>query len=67
MNSLLDFFAFTKGVEYLSAIAFFLVLAVFWLMVYGSKKSLVPRIVSLLYVLVGFVLMIGSCFATRPH
>ncbi len=67
MNSLLDFFAFTKSVEYLSAIAFIITFAVFWLMIYGSKKSLVPKVVSLLYVLLGFVLMMGSCLATRPH
>ncbi len=67
MHSLLDFFAFTKGVEYLSAIAFLIIFAVFWLMIYGSKKSLVPKIVSLLYVLLGFALMMGSCLSTRPH
>ncbi len=67
MNSLLDLFAFTKGVEYLSAIAFIIIFAVFWLMIYGSKKSLVPKVVSLLYVLVGLFLMMGSCLATRPH
>ena len=67
MNSLLDFFAFTKGVEYLTAIAFIILFGVFWLMIYGPKKSLVPRIVSLVYVLIGFMLMMGSCLATRPH
>lgn len=67
MSSLIDFFAFTKGVEYLIAIAFIITFAVFWLMIYGKGKTVVPKVVSLLYVLVGLFLMVGSCLATRPH
>ena len=67
MNTFLDMFAFTKGVEYLIAIAFIFAFAVFWLIVYGKGKGLMLKIVLLSYLVLGFILMMGSCVANRPQ
>ncbi len=67
MNTLLDFFAFTKGVEYLIAIAFIIAFGAFWLVVYGRGKRLGLKIGVMSYLVLGFILMLGSCLATRPY
>lgn len=67
MNTFLDFFAFTKGVEYLIAITFIIAFIAFWQLVYGERKGLVIRIALLSYLVLGFVIMVGSCLATRPQ
>ena len=67
VNSLLNFFAFTKGVEYLIAIAFIIAFSTLWLIVYGKGKGLGLKIGLMSYLILGFILMLGSCLATRPH
>jgi uncharacterized protein (UPF0218 family) len=67
MNNFLDLFAFVKGVEYLIAIAFIIVFTLFWYIVYGNGKRLTLKIVLLAYLVLGFVLMLGSCLAARPQ
>jgi len=67
VNSILNFFAFTKGVEYLIAIAFIIAFSALWLIVYGKGKGLGLKIGVMLYLVLGFILMLGSCLATRPH
>jgi hypothetical protein len=67
VDTLLDFFAFTKGVEYMIAIAFIISFSVLWLIVYGKGKGLGLKIGLMTYLVLGFILMLGSCLATRPH
>lgn len=67
MNNILDLFAYTKGVEYLIAIAFIIAFSLFWFIVYGKGKGLAFKIVLLSYLVLGFILMLGSCLATRPQ
>ena len=67
MDSLLHFFAFTKGVEYLIAIAFIIAFTALWLILYGTGRGLGWKIGLLLYLTLGFILMLGSCLAIRPH
>lgn len=66
MNNLLDFLAFTKGVEYLIAIAFIIGFCIFWVVVYGEKKGMALKVGLLVYLLLGFILMVGSCLTDRP-
>lgn len=67
MNTFLDFFAFTKGIEYLIAIAFIIAFSALWLIVYGKGKGLGWKIGGILYLVLGIILMLGSCLATRPQ
>jgi len=67
VNSLINFFAFTKGVEYLIAIAFIIAFSALWLIVYGKGKGLGWKIGLMSYLVLGFILMLGSCLATRPQ
>lgn len=67
VNAFLEIFAFTKGVEYLIAITFIIAFIAFWQLVYGKRKGLVIKIALLLYLVLGFVIMVGSCLATRPQ
>ena len=67
MDTLLNFFAYTKGVEYLISIAFIIGFSALWLIVYGKGKGLGLKIGLMLYLVLGFVLMLGSCVATRPQ
>ena len=67
MNTLLNFFAFTKGVEYLIAIAFLIAFSALWLVVYGKGRGLGIKIGVMSYLVLGFILMLGSCLARRPH
>ncbi len=66
MNTLVDFFAFTKGVQYLMAIVFVLAFSAFWLVVYGKRKGLALKMGVLIYLALGFLLMVGSCLTTGP-
>jgi hypothetical protein len=67
MNHILDSFAFVKGVEYLIAIAFIIAFTLFWFVIYGKGKGVVLKIALLSYLVLGFILMLGSCLATRPQ
>lgn len=67
MDTVLNFFAYTKGVEYLIAIAFIIGFSALWLIVYGKGKGLGLKVGLMLYLVLGFILMLGSCLATRPQ
>ena len=67
MNNLLEFLAFTKGVEYLIAIAFIIGFCIFWIVLYGEKRGMAVKVGLLAYLLVGFILMVGSCLTARPE
>ncbi len=67
MSTFLDFFAFTKGVGYLIAITFIIAFIAFWQIIYGARKGLVIKIALLLYLVLGFLIMIGSCLTNRPQ
>jgi hypothetical protein len=66
MNTLLDFLAFTKSVEYLIAIAFIIGFSIFWIVLYGERKGMAIKVGLLSYLLLGFILMVGSCLSARP-
>lgn len=66
MSTLLEFITFTKGVEYLIAIAFLIAFIAFWQLVYGRRKGLVTRIAVLSYMVVGILIVVGSCLTTAP-
>lgn len=67
MNNLLEFLAFTKGVEYLIAIAFIIGFCIFWIVLYGEKRRMAVKVCLLAYLLLGFILMVGSCLTARPE
>ncbi len=58
---------FTKGVEYLIAIAFVLAFVAFWLIVYGKKSK--GRLISigvLSWLVIGLMILVGSCVMSVP-
>jgi hypothetical protein len=67
LSTFLDLFAFTKGIEYLIAIASIFGFIAFWFIIYGKGKGSRLKIALLGYLVLGFILMVGSCLATRPH
>jgi archaellum biogenesis protein FlaJ (TadC family) len=67
MSTLLEFINFTKGVEYLIAIAFVIAFIAFWQLVYGRGKGLVIRIAVLAYMVVGIIILVGSCLTGAPQ
>lgn len=67
MNSLLEFTTFTKGIEYLIAIAFLIAFIVFWQLVYGRGKRRVITIAVLSYMVLGIIIVVGSCLTTAPQ
>lgn len=67
MNSLLEFITFTKGIEYLIAIAFLIAFIVFWQLVYGRGKRRVITIAVLSYMVLGIIIVVGSCLTTAPQ
>ena len=67
MDTLLDFMTFTKGVEYLLAIAFVIAFIAFWQWVYGRRKGMLIRIAVLLYLVLGLFILVGSCLTTAPR
>lgn len=66
MNTLLGFMTFTKGMEYLIAIAFLIAFIAFWQLVYGRGKGLVIRIALLVYMVLGLGILVASCLTTVP-
>jgi len=67
MDTLLEFLTFTKGMEYLLAIAFLLAFVAFWALVYGRGKRAAIKIAVLSLMSLGLVIQVGSCVATAPH
>ena len=66
MDTLLGFMTFTKGIEYLLAIGFILAFVAFWLVVYGKGKGRYLTITVLVYLLVGIMILLGSCIISPP-
>lgn len=66
MNTLLEFMTFTKGIEYLIAIAFLVAFIAFWQLAYGKTKRLAIRIAVVAYIVAGLLIVLGSCLAAAP-
>lgn len=67
MNTLLGFITFTKGVEYLIAIGFLLAFIAFWQLIYGRGKRRVITIAVLSYLVLGIMILVGSCLTMAPR
>ena len=67
MNTILEFMTFTKGIEYLIAIAFLIAFIAFWQLVYGRGKGRVITISVLSYMVLGIIILVASCLTTAPQ
>ena len=67
MDTLLEFITFTKGMEYLIAIGFLIAFIVFWQLVYGRGKGRVITIAVLSYMVLGIIILAGSCVTMAPR
>ena len=67
MDTLLEYMTFTKGVEYLIGIGFLLAFIVFWQLVYGRGKGRVITIAVLSYMVLGIIILVGSCVTMAPR
>jgi hypothetical protein len=66
MDTLLEFITFTKGIEYLIAIAFIFAFVGFWLIVYGKGKRRFITIGVISWIVIAFAVLLGSCVASAP-
>lgn len=67
MNTLLELITFTKATGYLISIGFVLAFVAFWQVVYGKGRGRIITIGVLLYIVVGVMIVLGSCLATGPR
>ena len=67
MNTLLEFMTFTKGIEYLIAIAFLIAFIGFWQLVYGKGKGRAIKIAVVSYFVLGIALLAASCLTSAPQ
>lgn len=67
MKTLLEFMTFTKGIEYLIAIAVLIAFIAFWQLVYGRGKGVGIRIAVLSYIVLGILILVASCVTTAPR
>ncbi|MDP2917682.1 MAG: hypothetical protein Q8O16_07130 [Dehalococcoidia bacterium] len=67
MNTLLEFITFTKGMEYLIAIGFLLAFIGFWQLVRGKGKGRIITIAVMAYLVIGIMIVLGSCLAPGPR
>ncbi len=67
MDTLLGFITFTKGVEYLIAIGFLLSFIAYWQLMYGRGKRRVIAIAVLSYMVLGIMILVGSCLTMAPR
>lgn len=67
MNTMLEFMTFTKGIEYLIAIAFLIAFIAFWQLVYGRGKGRVITIAVLSYMVLAIIILVGSCVTMAPQ
>ena len=67
MNTMLEFITFTKGIEYLIAIAFVIAFIAFWQLVYGRGKGRVITIAVLSYMVLAIIILAGSCITMAPQ
>jgi hypothetical protein len=63
-NTLLDFIRYTKGVEYLIAIAFLLSFIAFWRLMHYRGKEVVIRTIPLAVLALGFSTLAYSCISS---
>ncbi len=61
MKTLLEFITYTKGVEYLIAIAFLFAFMAFWFLLHRRGKGLVVRIIPLAALTLGFGVLAYTC------
>ena len=66
MNTMLELITFTKGMEYLIAIAFVIAFIAFWQLVYGRGRGRVITIGVLSYLVLGVGILVASCLTTVP-
>jgi len=64
---MLEFMTFTKGIEYLIAIAFLIAFIAFWQLVYGRGKGRVITIAVLSYMVLAIIILAGSCVTMAPQ
>ncbi len=67
MDTLLGFITFTKGVGYLIAIGFLMAFIAYWQLVYGRGKRRVVAIAVLSYMVLGIIILLGSCLTMAPR
>lgn len=67
MDTLVEFITFTKGVEYLIAIGFLIAFIAFWALAYGRGKGRVITIAVLSYIVLGIIILVGSCLTMAPQ
>lgn len=65
MHTMLDFITYTKGIEYLIALAFIIAFLVFWQFMHGAKMNRVMLTV-LTSITLGLVVLAGSCIGNGP-
>jgi len=63
---MLEFITYTKGIEYLIAIAFLIAFVAFWQLAYGRKKGRVLKVSVLSYMLLGMIILVVSCVNAGP-
>jgi len=61
MKTLLEFITYTKGMEYLIAIAFLFAFMAFWFLLQRRGKGLVVRIIPLVALTLGFGALAYTC------
>ncbi len=67
MDTLLEFITFTKGVEYLIAVASLIGFIAFWQLVYGEGKGLALRVAALVFLSLGPLILAASRLVTMPR
>ena len=66
MDSIVEYFTYLKGIEYLIAIGFIIAFIAFWMLVFGRGKGRWITIAVLMYLVVGIVIVLGSCVRIAP-
>jgi hypothetical protein len=61
MNTMLEFLAYTKGVEYLIVIAFLFAFVAFWMLLHRRGKAVAVRIIPLAVLAVGTAGLASTC------
>lgn len=63
MNSILEYMTITKSIGYLIAIGFLLAFVAYWQLVYGKGKGRGTLIAVTIYMVIGLMILAGSCVA----
>lgn len=67
MDTLVEFFTFTKGIQYLIAIGFLISFVAYWQLMYGSGKRRMITIAVLSYMVLGMIILVSSCLTAAPR